>query len=75
MKDGQPFMGLSTPGGDQQIQSLLQIFLNVVVWGMSPEQAVDQPTVEIEPGLVDLAPTIGQYPRPGDRYRGYRFPD
>jgi gamma-glutamyltranspeptidase/glutathione hydrolase len=43
MKDGRPFMGLSTPGGDQQIQSLLQVFLNVVVWGMSPEQAVDQP--------------------------------
>ena len=43
MKDGQPFMGLSTPGGDQQMQCLLQIFLNVVVWGMSPEQALDQP--------------------------------
>ena len=43
MKEGQPFMGLSTPGGDQQLQSLLQVFLNVVVWGMSPEQAVDQP--------------------------------
>ncbi len=43
MKDGQPFLGLSTPGGDQQVQSLLQVFLNVVLWGMSPEQAVDQP--------------------------------
>ncbi len=43
MKDGQPVMGLSTPGGDQQVQSLLQVFLNVVLWGMSPEQAVDQP--------------------------------
>jgi gamma-glutamyltranspeptidase/glutathione hydrolase len=43
MKDGLPFMGLSTPGGDQQVQSLLQVFLNVVVWGMAPEQAVDQP--------------------------------
>ena len=43
MKDGQPFMGLSTPGGDQQMQALLQVFLNVAVWGMSPEQAVDQP--------------------------------
>ena len=43
MKDGEPFMGLSTPGGDQQMQALLQVFLNVVVWGMSPEQAVDQP--------------------------------
>ena len=43
MKDGRPFMGLSTPGGDQQLQSLLQVFLNVVVWGMSPETALDQP--------------------------------
>ena len=25
------------------MQALLQVFLNVVVWGMSPEQAVDQP--------------------------------
>ncbi len=43
MKDGKPFMGLSTPGGDQQVQAMLQTFLNVSVWGMSPEHAVDQP--------------------------------
>jgi gamma-glutamyltranspeptidase/glutathione hydrolase len=43
MKDGRPFMGLSTPGGDLQMQALLQVILNVVVWGMSPEQALDQP--------------------------------
>ena len=43
MKDGMPFMGLSTPGGDEQLQAILQVFLNVVVWGMSPEQALDQP--------------------------------
>jgi gamma-glutamyltranspeptidase/glutathione hydrolase len=43
MKDGKPFMGLSTPGGDEQLQAILQVFLNVVVFGMSPEQALDQP--------------------------------
>jgi gamma-glutamyltranspeptidase/glutathione hydrolase len=43
MRDGKPFMGLSTPGGEQQLQAILQVFLNVVVWGMSPEQALDQP--------------------------------
>ena len=43
MKDGKPFMGLSTPGGDQQAQAILQVFLNVVIWGLSPEQALDQP--------------------------------
>ena len=36
-------MGMSTPGNDQQLQALLQVFLNVVLWGMSPEQALDQP--------------------------------
>lgn len=43
MKDGKPFMGLSTPGGDEQIQSLLQVLLNVVEWQMPIEHAVDQP--------------------------------
>jgi gamma-glutamyltranspeptidase/glutathione hydrolase len=43
MKDGKPLLGLSTPGGDQQAQVLLQVFLNIVLWGMSPEQALDQP--------------------------------
>lgn len=43
MKDGKPFLGLSTPGGDQQAQALLQVFLNIVEWGMGPQQALDQP--------------------------------
>jgi gamma-glutamyltranspeptidase/glutathione hydrolase len=43
MKDGHPFMGLSTPGGDTQSTALLQIFLNVTEWGMDPQQAIDQP--------------------------------
>jgi gamma-glutamyltranspeptidase/glutathione hydrolase len=43
MKEGKPFMGLSTPGGDEQLQAILQVFLNVVVFRMSPEQALDQP--------------------------------
>jgi gamma-glutamyltranspeptidase/glutathione hydrolase len=43
MRNGKPFMGLSTPGAEQQLQAILQVFLNVVIWGMSPEQAIDQP--------------------------------
>jgi gamma-glutamyltranspeptidase/glutathione hydrolase len=43
MKDGKPFMGLSLAGGDLQAQALMQIFLNVVEWGMTPQQAMDQP--------------------------------
>jgi gamma-glutamyltranspeptidase/glutathione hydrolase len=43
MKDGRPFLGLSTPGGDEQVQSLLQVLLNVIEWQMPIEHAVDQP--------------------------------
>ena len=43
MKDGKPFMGLSTPGGDQQAQAMAQVILNVIVWGMPVEVAIDQP--------------------------------
>ncbi len=34
---------LSTPGGDNQDQTLLQIFLNVVEFKMNPQEAVEAP--------------------------------
>jgi len=43
LKDGKPFLAFSTPGGDSQDQTLLQIFLNVVDFGMNPQQAVEAP--------------------------------
>ena len=32
-----------TPGGDVQAQAMLQVFLNVAVFGMNPQQAVEAP--------------------------------
>ncbi len=43
MKDGEPWLAFSTPGGDSQDQTLLQIFLNVVEFGMQPQDAVEAP--------------------------------
>jgi gamma-glutamyltranspeptidase/glutathione hydrolase len=43
MKDGKPYLALSTPGGDNQDQSLLQILLDVVEFGMNAEQAIEAP--------------------------------
>jgi gamma-glutamyltranspeptidase/glutathione hydrolase len=34
---------LGTPGGDVQLQAMLQVFLNMTVFGMSPQQAVEAP--------------------------------
>jgi gamma-glutamyltranspeptidase/glutathione hydrolase len=42
-KDGKPFLALSTPGGDNQDQALLQLLLNVVEFGMDAEEAVEAP--------------------------------
>ncbi len=42
-EEGKPFMALSTPGGDNQDQSLLQLFLDVVEYGMNAQAAVEAP--------------------------------
>ena len=43
LKDGAPYMILSTPGGDNQDQALVQVFLNIVEFGMNPQEAVEAP--------------------------------
>jgi gamma-glutamyltranspeptidase/glutathione hydrolase len=44
-KDGRLFMPFGTPGGDVQQQAMLQVFLNITAYGMSPQQAVEAPRV------------------------------
>jgi gamma-glutamyltranspeptidase/glutathione hydrolase len=36
-------MPFGTPGGDVQQQAMLQVFLNITVFGMPPQRAVEQP--------------------------------
>ena len=48
LRDGQPWLVFSTPGGDSQDQTLLQIFLNVVEFGMNPQEAVEAPRFNSE---------------------------
>jgi len=40
---GKPLMALSTPGGDNQEQSLIQLFFNVVEFGDNAQAAVEAP--------------------------------
>jgi gamma-glutamyltranspeptidase/glutathione hydrolase len=42
-KEGRPFMPLGTPGGDVQCQAMLQVFLNIAVFGMDPQAAIEAP--------------------------------
>jgi gamma-glutamyltranspeptidase/glutathione hydrolase len=42
-EQGKPLMALSTPGGDNQEQSLIQLLFNVVEFGMNAQSAVEAP--------------------------------
>ncbi len=65
-QDGQPAMTVGCPGGDNQAQANLQIILNVLVFGMNPQEAVEAPRFasqsvtnsfyphEYYPGRLDL---------------------
>lgn len=43
LKDGKPLMAFGTPGGDVQIQAMIQVFANAYVFGMDIQAAVEAP--------------------------------
>ncbi len=42
-KDGRLFMPFGCPGGDAQTQAMVQMFLNIVEFGMEPQVAIEEP--------------------------------
>jgi gamma-glutamyltranspeptidase/glutathione hydrolase len=62
IKDGKPFMALSAAGGDVQDQTLLQVMLNVIDFGMTPAEAVTAPRFATKHHLGSFnqaAPVLG----------------
>jgi gamma-glutamyltranspeptidase / glutathione hydrolase len=67
LKDGRPFLAFAVQGGDSQDQNLLQFFLNIVEFGMTPQRAAEAPNInsyqmrssfgahESRPGLMLVA--------------------
>jgi gamma-glutamyltranspeptidase/glutathione hydrolase len=43
LKGGKPFMTFGTPGGDVQIQAMVQVFLNATQFGMDIQSAITAP--------------------------------
>ncbi len=43
LRDGVPWLAFGTPGGDQQDQWSLLLFLRMVEWGMNIQEAIDAP--------------------------------
>ena len=43
LRDGKLFMPFGTPGGDAQCSAMVQMFLNIVEFGMDPQAAIEEP--------------------------------
>jgi gamma-glutamyltranspeptidase / glutathione hydrolase len=83
LKDGEPFLAFAVQGGDSQDQNLLQFFLNVVEFGMTPQQAVEAPNInsfqmrssfgahEMRPGRMTIASSLPEETRQALRQMGY----
>ncbi|MBU9713851.1 gamma-glutamyltransferase family protein [Evansella tamaricis] len=76
LKNGELFLSYGTPGGDMQPQAMIQVFLNIVVFDMDPQEAVSVPRFgsynfpisfapnEYDPGLIKLEESL--YEEVGD---------
>ena len=67
LKDGKPFLAISTPGGDSQDQQILNVLLEMIVFGKDIQEAIEAPRVNsLHPfGSFDTHPERAG--RAGDR--------
>ena len=84
-KDGEPVMTIGCPGGDNQAQANLQLLLNVLLFGMDPQQAVEAPRFATQsnvnsfyphtyqPGRLDLEPGIPESTADSLRALGHKI--
>ncbi|HYE93751.1 MAG TPA: gamma-glutamyltransferase, partial [Terriglobales bacterium] len=57
-KDGVPLMTVGCPGGDDQAQADLQLVLNMLVWGMNPQEAVEAPRFSTQTLINSFWPRV-----------------
>ncbi len=67
LKDGEPYLSMAVQGGDSQDQNLLQFFLNIVEFGMTPQQASEAPNINSYQNAVIVRDARGTSRVPADR--------
>lgn len=70
LRDGELSMAFGTPGGDVQLQAMLQVFLDVTAFGMQLQEAIEQPRFG-----TFLFPSSFSPFKVGDFNMESRFPD
>lgn len=85
LKDGKPFLALSTPGGDSQDQQLLNVLLQILVFDKDIQEAIEAPRInslhpfssfdnhQSEPGVLEIENRIPQAVRDELTARGHRL--
>jgi gamma-glutamyltranspeptidase/glutathione hydrolase len=85
LKDGKPFLAISTPGGDSQDQQILNVLLNLFVFDMSLPEAIEAPRFnslhpfssfdnhESLPGVLEIENRIPQQVRDDLTARGHKL--
>ncbi len=85
LKDGKPWLAFAVQGGDTQDQNLLQFFLNVVEFHMTPQEATEAANFnsyqmkssfdkhESQPGRIVLNESMPLWVRKDLARRGYRL--
>jgi len=85
LKDGKPFLAISTPGGDSQDQQILNVLLRILVFGKSIQEAIEDPRInslhpfssfdshESEPGVLEIESRVPQSVRDALTARGHRL--
>jgi gamma-glutamyltranspeptidase/glutathione hydrolase len=66
LEDGRPFLAISTPGGDSQDQQIANVLLNLIVFRMGLQEAIEAPRINSlhpfssfddhrsEPGVLEI---------------------
>lgn len=72
MQNGKPLLAISTPGGDSQDQQILNVLLNIFVFDMDIQRAIEAPRInslhpfssfdnhESEPGVLEIESRVPQ---------------
>ncbi len=76
LKDGKPYLSFAVQGGDTQDQNLLQFFLNVTEFGMTPQQAAEAANINSNQLWLSLGGTklSDRKPRAGSLLLDKRTP-
>ncbi|GBD10497.1 Acylase ACY 1 [bacterium HR23] len=68
---GRPTLALGAPGGRRIIDCNTQVFLNMVAFGMRPQEAVAQPRIDASGAEVLVDSRLGEEVAEGLRQRGH----